>query len=141
MIDMDAPSRSAESRPFGGSSRATAHRLRLTRQRMGSHRHDLLVALRVINSIEREMVQAEWEHWLIGEKRNCQQLGIMIRENRTEAFQAVEEDYLHDREVDGKYKPEGRIRSWYQSYCESCSHEQIRQLSGAAGASERRWSL
>lgn len=137
---MDAPLRSAEAWPFGSGGKATARRLRLTRQQMGSHRHDLLVALRVVNSIEREMVQAEWEHWLVGEKRKCQQLGIMIRENRTEAFQAAEMD-LHDGEVDGKYKPEGAIRSWYQSYCESCSHEQIRQLGGEAGASERRWSL
>lgn len=107
---------------------------------MGSHRHDLLVALRVVNSIEREMVQAEWEHWLAGEKRKCQQLGIMIRENRTVASQATEAD-SHDGEVDGKYKLEGEIRSWYQSYCESCSQEQIRQLGRGAGASERRWSL
>lgn len=137
---MDAPSGSPEAWPFGTSSKATARRLRLTRQQMGSHRHDLLVALRVVNSIEREMVQAEWEHWLVGEKRKCQQLGIMIRENRTEASQAAEVD-SHDKEVDGKYKPEGEIRTWYQSYCESCSHEQIRQLGGEAGASERRWSL
>ena len=106
---------------------------------MGSHRHDLLVALRVVNSIEREMVQAEWEHWLGGEKRKCQQLGIMIRENRTVALQATEAD-LHDGEGDGRYKPEGAIRSWYQSYCESCSQEQIRQFGVGAGASERRWS-
>lgn len=129
VINMDAPSRSAEAWPFGTGSQATAHRLRRTRQRMGLHRHDLLVALRVVNSIEREMVQAEWEHWLEGEKRKCQQLGIMIRENRTEAFQAVAVDLNHGK-ADGQYKPEREIRSWYQSYCESCSHEQIRQLGG-----------
>lgn len=137
---MDAPSRSAETWPFGTGSKATAHRLRVTRQQMGSHRHDLLVALRVVNSIEREMVQAEWEHWLEGEKRKCQQLGMMIRQNRTEAFQAIEADLNHGK-ADGKHQPEGEIRSWYQSYCESCSHEQIRQLGGEAGASERRWTL
>lgn len=85
-------------------------------------------------------MEAEWEHWLEGEKRKCRQLGIMIRENRTEVFQAAEMD-SHDTEVEGKYKPEREIRAWYQSYCESCSHEQIRQLGGGAGASERRWSM
>lgn len=138
---MDAPSRSGAAGPLGTSSKATARRLRRTRQQMGSHRHDLLVAQRVVNSIEREMVQAEWEHWLAGEQRKCQELGIMIRENRTEAFQAAAEFDLHNKTADGQHEPEGEIRSWYQSYCESCSHEQIRQLGGGAGASERTWSL
>lgn len=94
---------------------------------MGSHRHDLLVALRVINSIEREMVQAEWEHWLAGENRKCQRLGIMIRENGTEALQPNERD-VYNRALKGKYTHDGAIRAWYESYCESCSQERIRQL-------------
>lgn len=42
---MDAP---AQVPLFGTSGKAGAHRLRVTRQRMGLHRHDLFVALRVV---------------------------------------------------------------------------------------------
>ncbi len=137
---MDARYTSAEISPLGASSKATARRLRLTRQQMGSYRHNLLVALRVINSIEREMMQAEWEHWLVGENRNCQQLGMVIREKRGEALQPNQKD-VRDRLAKGKYSHDREIRSWHELYCESCSHERNRQLSERAGASERRWSL
>lgn len=102
---------------------------------MGSHRHDLLVALRVVNSIEREMIQAEWEHWLKGENRKCQRLEIVIRENRTEGLRPNEED-SQDRAGKGKYSQEGQIRAWHKTYCDSCSHEHIRQLNRETGASE-----
>ncbi|MCJ1465121.1 SNF1-interacting protein [Pseudocyphellaria aurata] len=153
IIDMDAPSRSAAAWPLGINDKATARRLRRTRQQMGSHRHDLLVAQRVVNSIEREMVQAEWEHWLAGEQRKCHELGIMMREHRTEAFEAAAAEQPDDQHDDNRTADDGqheqrdgeRLRSWYQSYCESCSPERIRQLGtdggGAGGASERTWSL
>ncbi|EAQ91219.1 hypothetical protein CHGG_03154 [Chaetomium globosum CBS 148.51] len=52
---------------FGSAtSRATARRVRRVRQRMGAYRHDLLVAMRVVNKVEREMLHAEWESWLAG---------------------------------------------------------------------------
>lgn len=106
---------------------------------MGSHRHDLLVALRVVNSIEREMIQAEWEHWLKGENRKCQRLEIVIRENRTEDLRPNEEDSQNSAGK-GKYSQEEQIRAWHKSYCDSCSHEHIRQLNKETGASEWRWS-
>ncbi|EHK99257.1 putative protein SIP3 [Glarea lozoyensis 74030] len=41
-------------------TRSTARRLHRTRQNLGSYRHDLIVAMRVVNSIEREMIQADF---------------------------------------------------------------------------------
>ncbi|QUC19512.1 uncharacterized protein UV8b_03753 [Ustilaginoidea virens] len=64
------------SSPWG---RATARRLRRTRQRLGSYRHDLMVAMRVVNSVEREMVQMEWENWLVNEKSFCDELEQVLR--------------------------------------------------------------
>ena len=64
----------------------TSHRLQRTRQTLGIYRHDLLVAMRVVNSIEREVVQAEYEDWLMGENRRCGQLRDAIAENKTEVL-------------------------------------------------------
>lgn len=106
---------------------------------MGSYRHDLLVALRVVNSIEREMIQAELEHWLKMENRNCKRLEIVIRENRIEDLRSDKKD-SPDSGGKGKYSHQGQIRAWHKSYCESCSLEHIRQLNRETGASERSWS-
>lgn len=133
---MEAPYSSAETLHLGVSSRETLRRLQFTHQQMGSYRHDLLVALRVVNSIEREMIQAEWEHWLKMENRNCQRLEIVIRENRTEDLRSNSQ-YSAGK---GKFCHQGQIRAWHKSYCESCSHEHIRQLNRETGASERSWS-
>ncbi|KAL2260982.1 hypothetical protein VTK26DRAFT_4845 [Humicola hyalothermophila] len=87
--DLDAPydhllqpsssSSSSSSSSFSsGASRATARRLRRMRQRLGGYRHDLLVAMRVVNGVEREMVQAEWEAWLEGEAWRCEQVKELL---------------------------------------------------------------
>ncbi|EEY20612.1 conserved hypothetical protein [Verticillium alfalfae VaMs.102] len=78
--DLDAPFEGAGSTLTSASSRATARRIRRTRQRLGSYRHDLLVAMRVVNSIEREMVQSEWENWLADETTRCDQLRTVLGE-------------------------------------------------------------
>ncbi|KAL8796835.1 MAG: hypothetical protein Q9195_000918 [Heterodermia aff. obscurata] len=91
----------------------SSRRLRRTRQTLGTYRHDLLVAMRVVNSIEREVVQAEYEDWLLGENRKCNLLQEAIAENRTEYTAA---------QLDG-------IRDWQRGgYCESCGVEQARVL-------------
>ena len=108
--DTPDPSKAAStSKPL----RTTAHRLQKTRRHLGSKRHDLLVAMRVVNSIEREMVQAEWETWLMDESMRCQQLGTMIRRKDTELSSSPENP---NRAED--------VKAWYQEYCGSCSQEQ-----------------
>ncbi|KAI9873977.1 MAG: SNF1-interacting protein, partial [Pleopsidium flavum] len=70
ITDMDAPYHSPTTSTSTGS---TARRLRRTRQHLGSYRHDLLVAMRVVNSVEQEMLRAEWENWLLDETNRCKQ--------------------------------------------------------------------
>src|SRR5450756_139937 len=67
------------------ATRSTAKRLRRTRQHLGSYRHDLMVAMRVVNNVEREMMRAEWENWLLDENARCKQVQMLLRENRTSA--------------------------------------------------------
>ncbi len=96
---------------------AAVRRLQRSRQHLGTQRHDLLVAIRVVNSIEREMVHAEWETWLLEESVKCKQLGAMIRQNSTELLVGKNGHNQQTNRME-------QIRAWHQGYCESCSEEQ-----------------
>ena len=105
------------------SKTQTAIRLQRTRQTLASQRHDLLVAMRVVNSIEHEMVQAEWEHWLLGENAKCKQLGALIQRNLAKQptikpSKGQQQSFVSDdpRQLD-------QAREWYGEYCESCDRE------------------
>ncbi|KAL1601476.1 SNF1-interacting protein [Paraconiothyrium brasiliense] len=75
-------------------------RLQRTRQNLGSHRHDLLVALRVVNRIEKEVVEAEYENWLLDETHKCERLGTMLGK-------------------EGK-KGKKEVEAWVKGYCGDC---------------------
>lgn len=59
VTDMDASYETAGVSFSEKTTKSTAKRLRRTRQHLGSYRHDLLVAMRVVNNVEREMMRAE----------------------------------------------------------------------------------
>lgn len=111
--DIDAPL-FASSLGTTTSRRGSAHRLQRTRQRLGTYRHDLLVAMRVVNSIEKEVLQTEWEQWVMVENRRCRQVEAMLRNagNRTET------------PMPGSLVARsGEVQDWYDDYCMSCRHE------------------
>ncbi|KAJ3494143.1 hypothetical protein NLG97_g4271 [Lecanicillium saksenae] len=105
------------------SSRSTARRIRRTRQRLGTYRHDLLVAMRVVNSIEREMMQSEWENWLTNENSLCDELGQMLgaKEEQNEYKAAFDKspqgqkiwEPIPDHHVE-------ELKQWQASHCSSC---------------------
>lgn len=110
--DLDAPLPSLSS----GSSASdlavrAAKRLQRTRQRLGGYRHDLLVAMRVVNSIEREVISSAWEDWVVDERRRCRAIEPVIATNRTHI----------GGEEQGSTDPS--LSRWYQEYCESCKTE------------------
>lgn len=141
---MDAPYENAGAMLSATSSRAAARRIRRTKQRLGSYRHDLLVAMRVVNSIEREMVQSEWENWLTDETMRCDQLKMVLDEEgsstRTsgkdvdddtgttgeDEGQGPEQAFLSDKEREKR----ARLRLWHDDYCGSCKSEQLSLRSG-----------
>ncbi|KAF2016791.1 hypothetical protein BU24DRAFT_370775 [Aaosphaeria arxii CBS 175.79] len=85
------------------SSLSTSHaqsRLHRTRQNLGSHRHDLLVALRVVNRIEKEVIAAEYESWLKDETAKCGQVGAFL-------------------EGKGR-KGQKDVQEWVNTYCGDC---------------------
>lgn len=129
--DIDGPYDDSGATLLSATSRATARRLRRSRQRLGAYRYDLLVAMRMVNSVEREMIQGEWENWLLDENSRCEQVGGVLRvwnstsnsgkaekmpaELKSDAAQKVL------KEKDDKKKE--ALRSWYEDYCGSCKEE------------------
>jgi hypothetical protein len=81
----------------------------------------LLVALRVVNSIEREVIQGEWERWLRQELRRCHQVENLLEKNK--------EDDGVNMQVDQASQTvfadlTGDVQQWYDKYCTSCQMEQ-----------------
>ncbi|KAI8634533.1 hypothetical protein F5Y19DRAFT_461275 [Xylariaceae sp. FL1651] len=128
---IDAPHEDAGSSlsPWG-LSRATARRLRRTRQRLGSYRHDLLVAMRLVNSVETEMLRSEWENWLIDENTRCDQVGAMLQESSESGGLKAgpTKDQVAQRVLGGKGGEDAKkqaekkesLQRWYEEYCGSC---------------------
>ncbi|KAK0389441.1 hypothetical protein NLU13_3016 [Sarocladium strictum] len=127
--DMDAPWDEAGAALTSGYSRGSARRLKNTRQRLGTYRHDLLVAMRIVNSIEREVLQAEWENWLMNEKTLCDDLDIMLKADAGEE---------HGKSSDGtqqafKGVPRQKkqaLDEWSQNHCGSCRRDHEAMIMG-----------
>ncbi|KAL3478736.1 hypothetical protein BJX99DRAFT_256151 [Aspergillus californicus] len=92
-------------------TRNTARRIQQTRERLGVYRYNLLVALRVVNSIEKEVMQSEWERWLQQELRRCSQVELLVANEGGQTGQRV----LNDD-----------VKQWYEMYCSSCQKERER---------------
>ncbi|CAK7265360.1 SNF1-interacting protein [Sporothrix epigloea] len=131
---LDAPYQQADSVLSSPANQATARRLRRTRQRLGAFRHDLVVAMRVVNSVEREMVQLEWENWLAGETLRCEQAAAMLADRTLQSKSKSKK--LHGGERGAPPEAEGKgdgsqheagnlarlawLVRWQQDYCGSC---------------------
>ncbi|CAK7240626.1 MAG: SNF1-interacting protein [Sporothrix thermara] len=141
--NLDAPYEDAGVLLSSPMNRATAQRLRRTRQRLGAYRHDLVVAMRVVNSVEREMVQSEWENWLADETQRCDQVGAMLADRNarrertfdktttttttttTTATTATDIERSEDKKKEQKEMQRLTLLShWYEDYCGSCRSEQ-----------------
>ena len=80
---------------------SSTRRLERTRRNLGSQRHDLLVALRVVNRIEKEVVEAEYENWLLDETHKCSKVGKLL-------------------ESAAKQGKEKHVEEWVKGYCGDC---------------------
>ena len=117
----DGPHRSQQLPFVRPSQSSTARRLQRSRENLGLQRHDLLVAMRVVNTIEREVLQAEFENWLLEESVKCKRLGTILRQNNTELL--AEKDANAQRVLDGGPSRLEEVRAWQQRYCKSCTKE------------------
>jgi nucleotide-binding universal stress UspA family protein len=120
--DLDAPYEDAGARFWTANSRAAAQRLRRMRQRLGSYRHDLVVAMRIINGLEREMVQSEWENWLADENSRCDQLRMHLEagEARQRAGVKAAGEPGEPGEPEESEDRKRLLQGWHDHYCGSC---------------------
>ncbi|CAN8096681.1 unnamed protein product [Discula destructiva] len=137
---LDSPFEEAGTTLSSSNSKATARRLRRTRQRLGSYRHDLLVAMRVVNNIEKEMIQSEWENWLVDENLRCEQVKMMLDDKSSSSggsggssskTAATTADVAGAKQKIMRPVDEKRVESlkgWHAEYCGSCSLEKGRLL-------------
>ncbi|KAK5111038.1 hypothetical protein LTR62_005413 [Meristemomyces frigidus] len=60
-----------------------AARFHQTRANIARYRHDLLVAIRVVNRVDRDLIEAEWEQWLQTETKQCEDAERMLGGSNT----------------------------------------------------------
>lgn len=106
--------------PRDAVTKSATRRLQQTRERLATYRHNLLVALRVVNSIEKEVVQNEWERWLRQELRRCNQVETLLQ--KSDGEDVPEETGRQDQRVFAELTDD--IKDWYEKYCTSCHREQ-----------------
>jgi len=94
-----------------------ARRLQQTRQILGGYRHDLLVAMRVVNSIEREVIRSEWGKWAVDEHRRCRAVQPLLGAGNDSTTAGL--GFLGGKEDE----KDGRLAGWYAEYCKSCTRE------------------
>ncbi|KAK5090136.1 SNF1-interacting protein [Lithohypha guttulata] len=99
---------------------AIAHRLHLTRENLALKRHDLIVAMRVVNSIEREVIVGEYEKFAIAEHRRCKAIEPIFDANGTSSSGGGKALVAG---TGGSKKEQARLLEWYAEYCGSCGRE------------------
>ncbi|ERF73960.1 hypothetical protein EPUS_05383 [Endocarpon pusillum Z07020] len=98
------------------------YRIHHTRRKLAAYRHDLLVAMRVVNAVEREVLSSEWEGWVRAEARRCSWIGALLEESGNGTVgQEEEEGEAGSLMLDGKERDE--VQRWYDTYCESCRRD------------------
>lgn len=84
-------------------------RLTRTRDSIARYRHDLLVALRVVNRVERDVVLAEWEEWVRAEESKCAKIEARVRSKNKSALTETQAEEL--------------LGTGFEEYCSSCRAE------------------
>jgi len=92
---------------------AGLRRLRRTREALARYRHDLLVAVRVVDRVERVAVEEEWGEWVRAEGRKCARVEGMLREAR-----------MREGAVDGGEEVGRELGEEFWAYCRSCRIEE-----------------
>jgi hypothetical protein len=82
-------------------NRQKASQLRFRRQQINVMRHELLVSLRSVNTIERDLVESEWMTWLGEELFRCDHTAQLLTEIPMEELEARIDDLAKFKEYCG----------------------------------------
>ncbi|KAJ9265894.1 hypothetical protein DTO027B5_3949 [Paecilomyces variotii] len=138
LVNYDLPLTLTSTHPRDAISKSAARRLQETRERLGMYRHDLIVALRVVNSVEREVLQNEWERWLQQETRRCHQVELLLNQD-DETTEVDFDSFPRAGALFGEHRNE--IKHLYEDYCKSCLQEQERIDENRSGVELGRTSI
>lgn len=127
VTDLDSQHEAAGALFSQRATQSTARRLRRTRQHLGSYRHELMIAIRVVNNVEREMVKAEWENWLLDENHRCRQVQMMLQEDRKKR-KRQQGDSQQAMVTSEQQLRMDELRTWHENYCGNCRLEQEKLL-------------
>lgn len=94
-------------------------RLHRSRNALARYRHDLLVALRVVNRVEQDVILAEWEEWVRSEDRKCQKIDDMVRHVQQKAQEGTKKDQKASSEIPDEHE----LGESFAEYCSSCRAE------------------
>lgn len=96
----------------------------------------------MVNSVEREMIQSEWENWLLDENSRCDQVRLALEEPNTPdssssrskkgkgGAAAGNQKVLQDK---GDDKKREALKLWHEEYCGSCQQDQESLLAEREG--------
>lgn len=118
MRDQTTPLFLGTSGPRDAVTKSATKRIQQTRERLAMYRHNLLVALRVVNGIEQEVVQSEWERWLRQEIRRCRQVETLLGNEHGTG----RPDMQMEQSAFAEFTDD--VKQWYRKYCTSCHREQ-----------------
>jgi hypothetical protein len=88
--------------------------------------------MRLVNSVEMEMLRSEWENWLMDENFRCEQVGAALQEASSERgkskadsikaqlTQKVLSGGKGENDTKKQVEREENLRDWYEEYCGSC---------------------
>lgn len=87
-----------------------------------------MIAMRVVNNVEKEMIRAEWENWLLDENTRCKQVEVLLREppnstSKSKKSKTVSSQQVLETPTNERSRLDG-LRQWQQEYCGSCKLEQ-----------------
>ncbi|KAK4650361.1 SNF1-interacting protein [Podospora pseudocomata] len=133
--NLDAPYQDAGAGFTSATTRAAARRLRRTRQRLAGYRHDLLVAMRVVNGIELEMVQSEWENWLEDENQRCERVAKLLTHNAPKQLSQEEKEEAQKVLGGGDARRKEALAKWHAEYCGSCEADHRALMASSQRAS------
>ncbi|POS88136.1 hypothetical protein EPUL_000282 [Erysiphe pulchra] len=128
VTDLNLPHQLAGTVFLDVTTQSAARRLLRIRQNLGSYRHSILVASRLINSIEKEILRAEWENWLLDENIRCKRVSSLLRGDLANLSKVKRTDFLVNtlnmtNNEWYKNKKLDALRKWKEAYCESCAVE------------------
>jgi hypothetical protein len=98
--------------------------------------------MRLVNNVEREMMRAEWENWLLDENTRCKQVQMMLRENvtnisPTQRIKGADPQQVPDMKERDRLSKRENLKRWQEEYCGSCQQEQELLFEGRQRLSSR----